>query len=222
MPERLMSLTYVARGALPRTLDSFLPRLPAPPLFGVRWWLTRALLGLLALLPTGVTASSHPQWDFLLTRVMQHSGSARAAVINLAINQFDSLDVVPGSTLWQTPKELVARGIGSCQDFALAKFWLLRRSGFSADSVRLAFGKISIGGQTQQHLVVLLWTDRGEPWVLDNLVNGMHRSSARPELQIHYTFDEQQFYAPDGQQPIAEQPLRGWRGILQRVGSFAL
>ena len=198
MIERSMSLTYAACAALPRTLNSSFSELPTPPLSTLAWWFKRALLALLALLPAWVAASSHPQWDFLLTRVMQHSGSARAAAINLAINQFDYLDAAPGSTRWQTPRELVAHGMGSCQDFALAKFWLLRGSGFRSDLVRLAFGRIAIGGQTQLHLVVLLWTDRGEPWVLDNLVNGMHRASARPELQIDYTFDERSSTAPMG------------------------
>ncbi len=73
---------------------------------------------------------------------MQHSGSSRAAIINLAINQLDYLAAPAGSARWQTPKELVARGAGSCQDFALAKFWLLRSSGVRPERVRLALGQV--------------------------------------------------------------------------------
>lgn len=192
---------------------------PGAPLAAWARWSSWVWLGLLTLLPLSAAASPPAQWNFLLARVMQHSGAARAAAINLAINQFDHWDAPPGSLPWQTPQELVARGAGSCQDFALAKFWLLRRSGVRADLVRLAFGRIVIGTRTQLHLVVLLWTDRGEPWVLDNLVSGIHRVSARPELQIDYTFDEQRFYAPDGRLPIDEQPLRGWRVIRERMGT---
>lgn len=214
-----MLLPSACGGALLRraVLRSSLPLPFAAPLVRMCAWLLTTLLGLLALVPAWANPPSNPQWDFLLGRVMQHSGASRAAMINLAINQFEYQATPPGSARWQTPKEFVDRGAGSCQDFALAKFWLLRQSGVQPEQVRLALGRVHVGEQVQWHLVVLLWSDRGGPWVLDNLVPGMHRLAARQDLLIDFTFDETGFFDRDGRHPIAEQPLRGWRGTWQRV-----
>lgn len=163
-------------------------------------------------------AADEPRWSFLIERVMQRPGPARAEVINHAINQFEH-EEVPGSTAWQTPQQLVQRGIGDCKDFALAKFWLLRHAGAAPESVRLAYGDVLLDGAWRLHLVVLLWSDGEGPWVLDNLVHGLFRLADRYDLRIAFSFDDNGFYDGIGQRRIRDQPLKGWAGLWTRLPS---
>jgi predicted transglutaminase-like cysteine proteinase len=70
-----------------------------------------------------------------------------------------------GGDVWATPAELFSRG-GDCEDFALAKFFLLRELGIANGRMRIA-----ILGPTklqESHAVLLVETETGMV-VLDNL-----------------------------------------------------
>lgn len=172
----------------------------------------------LAALGSGARASNDDdaRWADLLRRVMLQQPAQRAELINLAINQFDHAEA-PGPVVWQSPQQLVRRGAGDCKDFALAKFWLLRHSGSPRERVRMAYGDVQIGKDWRRHLVVLLWTDGDSPLVLDNLLPGAHRLTARQDLRILFSFDETGFYDATGPNRIPDQPLKGWQGLWDRI-----
>lgn len=167
-------------------------------------------------MPTTAHANDAPRWAFLVSRVMERPAAARAEVINHAINQFDQAEG-PATAVWQTPQQLVERGIGDCKDFALAKFWLLRHAGTAPGRVRLAYGDVLLFGEWRRHLVVLLWPDQGSPKVLDNLVPGVYRLADRHDLRIQFSFDDDGFYDGIGSRRIRDQPLRGWAGLWGRI-----
>ncbi len=161
-------------------------------------------------------ATEHPVWQHLLRHLQRQAPAQRLEVINLAINQLDHA-FVPGATVWQRPAELIARGQGDCKDFALAKFYLLRHHGMAREQVRLAYADWNDGSRWQPHMVVLVWIDGGSPVVLDNLVPGLHRLDHRPDLSVRFSFDERAFYDRVGPQQIADQPVRGWAGLWDRL-----
>lgn len=199
-----------------------LARRPASPLGALA-----LLAGLQAMPATPARADAaaarmlaHTPWVRVFERVMQYPAAQRPQLINHVVNDFD---YHPSSdpARWLTPDELAQRGAGDCRDLALAKFWLLRQAGTPRERVRIAYTRWDDGGVVRYHLVVLLWTDAAEPWVLDNLVPGMHRLSQRSDLQVHFSFDERQFFAQAGPQTIGEQPLQGWRGLWERLPVLA-
>lgn len=66
---------------------------------------------------------------------------------------------------WATPQELLERG-GDCEDYAIAKYLILRKIGVSPADMRIAVSK--------SHAVLIVTTQQG-PVVLD---------SARPEIRL--------------------------------------
>ncbi len=202
-------------------MPAALPRLPGP----LRSLLPAQALGLVMVAmvlvigagrATPVHAHEEPRWAFLVSRVMERPAAARAEVINHAINQFDQAEG-PATAVWQTPQQLVERGVGDCKDFALAKFWLLRHAGTAPGRVRLAYGDVLLFGEWRRHLVVLLWSDDGSPKVLDNLVPGVYRLADRHDLRIQFSFDDDGFYDGAGNRRIRDQPLQGWAGLWSRI-----
>jgi hypothetical protein len=176
-------------------------------------------LGLLlvALLLCGpARAQGSPAWRHLLDQLARQPAAARPELVNLAINQLDHAEAT-GPVVWQTPAELVTRGVGDCKDFALAKFWLLRALGTPRERVRLGYGEWRSPHERRLHLVVLLWVDGGSPLVLDNLVPGIHRLADRQDLALRFSFDDEAFYETTGPQRIADQPLRGWAALRARL-----
>jgi hypothetical protein len=168
----------------------------------------------------GAGMLDHTPWARVFERVMQYPASQRPQLINHVVNDFD-YHPSGDPARWLTPDELAQRGAGDCRDLALAKFWLLRQAGTPPERVRIAYTRWDDAGVGRYHLVVLLWTDAGEPWVLDNLVAGMHRLSQRPDLQVFFSFDERRFFERAGQRQIGEQPLQGWRGLWDRLPVLA-
>jgi predicted transglutaminase-like cysteine proteinase len=74
------------------------------------------------------------------------------------VDQFDRQD------LWQSPFDFVLRG-GDCEDFAIAKYFVLRLLGFQAADLRIAV--LTGVGSNEVH-AVLLARLAGEWQVLDN------------------------------------------------------
>lgn len=91
---------------------------------------------------------------------------------------------------WGTPVELFARG-GDCEDFAIAKYLLLRQLGVPAASMR-----ILVMGATRdlaEHAVLLVQTADGG-MVLDNLRGTPYRYAQRTAAATVYAFNEEQLW----------------------------
>jgi predicted transglutaminase-like cysteine proteinase len=71
-----------------------------------------------------------------------------------------------GADIWATPTETAARGAGDCEDFAIAKLWLLRSIGYTADQLQLVVLKDTRHNAYHAVLAVHL---NGQSYILDNL-----------------------------------------------------
>ena len=80
---------------------------------------------------------------------------------------------------WQSPVETVLRGLGDCEDFAIAKGWTLRMLGFSEDQVDVELVRTRRG---EMQAVALVKDGQGAPWVLDNLEWEALRLGGRGDL----------------------------------------
>ena len=91
-----------------------------------------------------------------------------------------SLSVVPGGEAelrnhWSTLLEFLKRG-GDCEDYAVAKYFLLRELGFPAEDMRVlvTYEKLA----RDYHAVLAVRRDDGSSWLLESdgtIVKGSHR-----------------------------------------------
>lgn len=187
------------------------PTLPMP--------LCRLLAALLAwaALLFGSAAQAAPL-DHLKQLLRPHALPEQMRLVNLAINE---LEHVPTPAAWQTPAELLQRGAGDCKDLAYAKYWILKRVAQGPQRMRLGYGQIHLEGRWQLHLVLLVWTDEGDPWVLDNVVQDIRRLGQRPELALKFSFDEARYYTGTGHQTMTGVRVKGWDTLQDRMGTAA-
>lgn len=183
------------------------------PLHRLRRRLLAAAVLLCALMASPWTQAA--TLDFLAQRLRPLPLPEQMHLVNLAIN---GLDHVPRPDAWQTPAELLQRGAGDCKDLAYAKFWLLAQVARGHREMRLGYGHVHLDGRWQPHLVVLVWSDDGSPWVLDNVTPVVVRLSSRPDLSLQLSFDEHSSYTGVSDTIVAGPKVRGWSTLQARMG----
>jgi len=185
-------------------------------------WLALAASGLWS----GVTiAQSALTWDALVADTRAQGLFETLEKVNRRINAFreaDDRDTWRRTDYWATPQELIGRGAGDCEDFAIAKYFLLRADGIAPDRLRLMVARVynPRGSMIESHLVLLYQaTDDTEPLVLDNLRGDIVRLSERPDLFPLAKFDTQSYWTYRGDSwtlSTNAPPLLEWHRLLER------
>lgn len=107
---------------------------------------------------------------------------------------------------WEAPLEFLAYG-GQCQDYAIAKYMLLRQARIPAYQMRIVVLRATARGEDHAVLVVNV---AGEALMLDNLRTGVIPADAEPTYRPYYSINEtgwwQHVAAGTVQPPSADPP----------------
>ncbi len=87
---------------------------------------------------------------------------------------------------WATPAEFLSRS-GDCEDFAIAKFFALKRLGWNADALRLVAVKDLDRGEGHAVLVAF---DGAESWMLDNQIKHVVETDSVRHYEAVYSINE--------------------------------
>ncbi len=87
---------------------------------------------------------------------------------------------------WATPAEFLTRS-GDCEDYAIAKFFALKRLGWNADAMRLAAVKDLDRGTGHAVLIV---SDDGNSWLLDNQIKQVVKTGTVRRYEPVYSINE--------------------------------
>jgi predicted transglutaminase-like cysteine proteinase len=131
-------------------------------------------------------ASQSDRWNRLVaktetvpsTRIIQH--------VNSDINRIRYVEDSRNwgqADYWAAPAEFLARG-GDCEDFAIAKYLLLREAGVSPSRMRLAIGRY--------HAVLLVKED-GREFVLEN-GRGIYEATPRTLSRATFVLGDQEWW----------------------------
>jgi predicted transglutaminase-like cysteine proteinase len=167
-------------------------------------------------------------WRRLLLDLGSQGEVAKIRRVNEFFNrriQFGDDERIWGvSDYWATPLEVLGRGEGDCEDFAVAKYATLKLLGISIDKLRLTYVKARIGGAqgstTQAHMVLTYYpTAQDEPLVLDNLVSDVRPASGRADLSPVFSFNAEGLWVggTGSRQAHSTERLSRWRTLLARM-----
>ena len=123
---------------------------------------------------------------------------------------------------WATPLETLGRGLGDCEDYAIAKYISLRALGVSDDKLRLIYVKAKIAGtnKTQAHMVLGYFaTPNAQPLILDSLITKVLPAAKRVDLSPVFSFNSQGLWANNSTKSVASPTARlsRWRKILEQT-----
>lgn len=138
---------------------------------------------------------------------------------NRRLDFVDDLENWQDVDYWATPVESQLRGAGDCEDYALAKYFTLRRLGVPPERLRITYVKAL--RQNQAHMVLTYYpTPTADPLVLDNLDDRIRRASRRSDLLPVYSFNGEGMYLPGasgGQRVGDSKKLSRWQDLLTKM-----
>ena len=89
---------------------------------------------------------------------------------------------------WATPVELLCKGAGDCEDFAIAKYFTLLEVGVDESKLRITYVKAL--KLNLSHMVLTYYENpQTDPLVLDNLTSNISSASERSDLLPIYSFN---------------------------------
>lgn len=127
---------------------------------------------------------------------------------------------------WASPLEMLDKGEGDCEDFAIAKYLSLIAGGMDPSRLRLVYvrARLALAGEppTQQAHMVLAYYEipQVDPMILDNLVTEILPASQRPDLTPVFSFSAEGLWQGLGAAAASGDPLARltrWRSVLQRA-----
>ncbi|WP_137804491.1 cysteine protease LapG [Pseudomonas sp. G(2018)] len=120
---------------------------------------------------------------------------------------------------WATPVESLIKGAADCEDYALAKYFSLRRLGIPSEKLRITYVKALT--QNQAHMVLTFYASpTADPLVLDNLIGDIRPASQRKDLLPVYAFNAEGLYLPGangGKRSSDSKKLSRWQDVLQKM-----
>jgi predicted transglutaminase-like cysteine proteinase len=125
-------------------------------------------------------------WERMINTLQLSSDEEKAEAVNGFFNHVIAASsdkgAAQGYDYWQSPIETLARGLGDCDDFAIAKYVSLRMLGIPAEQLRVG---IVTQTHTGPHAVLLFFAaHETEPRVLDNLGSSRLGSDADAILSL--------------------------------------
>lgn len=117
---------------------------------------------------------------------------------------------------WATPAEMTASNGGDCEDYSIAKYFLLKEVGVPVERLRITYVKAI--RLNQAHMVLAYYAEPGaEPLILDNLEDRVRPASDRPDLVPVYSFNDDDVVLVRDSRKANPRQIRAWRDLLAKL-----
>lgn len=148
----------------------------------------------------------------------------RLAVVNNFFNQRiafrDDIEVWGQIDYWATPLELLDKGAGDCEDYAIAKYMSLLAAGVAPAKLRMVYVRAQFQGRPQAHMVLAYYPQpEAEPLILDNINPEIRAASLRPDLTPVFSFNGEGLWSGVGGTTAGNPLVRlsPWRDLLAKA-----
>lgn len=112
---------------------------------------------------------------------------------------------------WATPFEFLARDEGDCEDYAIAKYLLLKHLGISSNKMYLTY--VNVVDYNASHMVLTYFeTQNSVPLILDNFKEELLPATKRTDLKPIYYFNPE--ILKDGIQTTAHKK---WDQLIKNM-----
>jgi predicted transglutaminase-like cysteine proteinase len=139
--------------------------------------------------------------------------------VNRTLNRLRFVDDLPhwgAVDYWATPAESVGSDGADCEDFSIAKFFLLKELGVPVSRLRMAYVKALT--LDQAHMVLAYYPrPDAEPLVLDNLEDTVRPASERTDLIPVYSFNDEEVWIESQGRRGSPRQIRNWSLLLERL-----
>jgi len=165
------------------------------------------------------------QWQGMLLQASNLPEQQQVLVVNeffaRSLRYQTDIQLWKQEDYWATPLETLGKGLGDCEDYAIAKYISLRALGVSDDRLRLIYVKAQLPGtrKTQAHMVLGYFTHpNAQPLILDSLIVKVLPAAKRTDLSPVFSFNSKGLWANNSTKSVADPTARlsRWRHILEQ------
>jgi len=123
---------------------------------------------------------------------------------------------------WATPFEFMGTAAGDCEDYAIAKYFSLRKIGVPDSKLRITYVKYKrIHSKFEQAHMVLTYyhKENSTPIILDNINKKLKLATRRKDLKPIYSFNASGLWQAKnkGSIRIGKNNLRSWKNLMNRI-----
>lgn len=123
---------------------------------------------------------------------------------------------------WATPFEFMGTGAGDCEDYAIAKYFSLRKLGVPEHKLRITYViyKKKRSRYEEAHMVLTYYhKPTSTPIVLDNINKKLKLASKRKDLKPVYSFNASGLWQAKnkGSIKIGRNNLKAWKSLMSRI-----
>lgn len=173
--------------------------------------------------PLGAGQQRIDAWQRLLAGEKQQTDQERLEVVNQFFNRQlryqEDIDLWHEVDYWATPIQSLIKGAGDCEDYAIAKYFSLRRLGIPADKLRITYVKAL--RQNRAHMVLTYYSSPDAmPLVLDSLIDAIKPASQRTDLLPVYAFNGEGLWLTGaaGNKKVGDtKRLSRWQDLLKKM-----
>ncbi|WP_243667203.1 cysteine protease LapG [Pseudomonas brassicae] len=173
--------------------------------------------------PLGAGQQRIDAWQQLLATSRQLDETQQLQVVNQFFNSqlryVEDLDLWREVDYWATPIQSLIKGAGDCEDYAIAKYFSLRRLGIASEKLRITYVKAL--RQNRAHMVLTYYsTPEAMPLVLDSLIDSIEPASQRSDLLPVYAFNGEGMWltGAGGNRKVGDSKrLSRWQDLLKKM-----
>lgn len=120
---------------------------------------------------------------------------------------------------WATPLEMLVANGGDCEDYSIAKFFVLKEWGIPEEHLRITYVKSL--KRNEAHMVLIYAPPGNKPLVLDNLDKEIKLAEERRDLKPIYSFNGSGLWESKqraGGQLVGESTrIKPWQALQKRL-----
>ena len=166
-------------------------------------------------------------WHKLMNEKRNASEMEKLETVNRFFNLLEFVDdrILWGKDdYWATPRQMLLKNGGDCEDFATAKYFTLRQLKIPEYKMRLTYVKVL--RLKQPHMVLNYYVEpTADPLILDSLVKTILSASEREDLVPIYSFNGQGLWLAKKEKSILlgrSESLSSWLDLQLRFTREAL
>ena len=170
-------------------------------------------------------AQTVQQWRMLIHDAHDLPETEKIKRVNDFFNRHiefrDDQEIWGQSDYWATPLEMMGKGAGDCEDYAIAKYTTLKLLQVPIERMRITYVRADLGGSrgSQAHMVLGYYpSPEAEPVILDNLITDIRPASQRTDLRPVFSFNGEGLWVGNAS-PAAggTSRLSRWRDVVARM-----
>lgn len=166
-------------------------------------------------------------WDGMLNKASKAKTLKKLQIVNNFFNKIKYATDIrhwKKKDYWASPTEFVGTRAGDCEDYAIAKYFSLLKTGIPSSKLRIAYVKLlhKRKNYEEAHMVLLYFHKLNSvPIVLDNVNKKLALASKRKDLKLIYSFNADGLWQAKNKGKThvrkGSNKLSKWKNLMEKL-----